>query len=215
MRLRKPPSLTFVFTGRNKDFTAQTPNEIHRDVQSLNLIFNGSSTSVYLVGGIGMAIRKNHFYRNHRDLDIAIFTEDIIPFFKHMKSKGYRILHKYFSGHVSPKHNLQIGSDICIEKIVKSDPDRIKIRLLRSGPAHLVNIGQRTDYFDVFFLGRSSRGVLLHGYNAFTPWSDFYPLYPVIEGANLLLPNINYKRHLFPKNEKESLDFRMAGLIPA
>ena len=162
-----------------------------------------------------MAIRKNHFYRNHRDLDIAIFTEDMVSFFEQMKVRGYRIIQKYVSGHISPKHNLQVGSDISVEEVRKSNPDKLKLRLLRSGPSRFKKIGQRTEYFDVFLLGKTQEGVLMHGYNAFTPWTDFYPIYPVIEGEKLLLPNINYKRYLYPQNKKEIMDFRMAGLIPA
>ena len=215
MKFKSPPSLTFVLTSRNKCFTAETQACIYKDINKLKLIFKEVSSSVYLVGGIGMAIRKNHFYRNHRDLDIAIFTEDMVSFFEQMKSRGYRIFHKYCSGHVSPKHNLQVGSDISINKIRSFNPDKLKIRLLRSGPSQFTNISQRTDFFDVFLLGKTSKGVVMHGYDAFTPWSDFYPLYPVIQGEKLMLPNINYKRYLYPQNEKENLDFRMAGLIPA
>lgn len=206
--------LTFVITKRNKKLTLQTRPDILNDIRVLCDLIKGLPFNVYLVGGVGMAIRENQFYRNHRDLDIAIFTQDIEAFFSHMLSKGYRVLQKSVSGHISPKHNLQVTKDISIDHLMKHNPDLLKIRMLNAGRGLIKCVNHRTDFFDVFLLGETDKGVLLHGFNAITPWKDFKPSVPVRPGSNLLLPNLNYKRYLYPVKAKEMLDFKKAGLTP-
>ena len=206
--------LTFVITRRNKKLTLNTRKDILSDVHIMSDLFKEIPVKVYLVGGIGMAIRRNHFYRNHRDLDVAIFTEDMESFFEDMLKKGYHIIQKSISGHISPKHNLQVGKEIGIKELKEINPDLLKIRLLRSRSGWINYAKRRTDFFDVFFLGKEKHGVLLHGFNSFTPWSDFEPSGPVFKGSNLLLPNLNYKRHLYPQKGKELNDFRKAGITP-
>ena len=214
MKLRNISFLTSVIRPRRKILTEESITQLQNEVNSLADLFAKTDFKVYLVGGIGMALREKEFYRNHCDIDIAIFHEDLEKMINHLHQQGYSVMTRYFSMHISPWHNWQMVSKFNQSGVNGADPGELRIRVLKCGNTFFRHACCRTDYFDVFFLGSKDEGVELHGYRSVVPWSDFLPEITVKEGSNLFLPNLNYKRYLPPLNEKEKIDFRKAGIVP-
>ena len=73
----------------------------------------------------------------------------------------------------------------------------------------------RTEYFDVFFLGKSEQGVIVHGFNTVIPWHDFLPAQKISQNSSLMLPNLTYKKYLPPRSKAQLTDFEQLGLEPA
>ena len=214
MKISDLRTLTWVIRPRNKKLKSDSIEYLKSDVNFLARLFEKSDFNIYLVGGVGMAIRGDSFYRNHRDLDVAIFNDDLDKLLIHLHSLDYRVMSKHFSTHISPWHNMQIVSRFDKNKNLRKDPNLLKVRVIKRGRALFRYARHRVDYFDVFFLGKTDQGVVLHGYDAIVPWEDFLPTQPITEESNLILPNINYKQYLPPKKKKEETDFEVAGIQP-
>ena len=214
MKLSDLRTLTWVIRPRHKKLKPDSIENLRSDVNFLAGLFEKSDFNVYLVGGVGMAIRGDTYYRNHRDLDVAIFSEDLEKILIHLQALDYRVMSKHFSTHISPWHNMQIVSRFDKTENLTKNPDLLKVRVIKKGRALFRYARHRVDYFDVFFLGRTKEGVILHGYNAIVPWGDFLPTNSITDESNLILPNIRYKQYLPPKKKKEKTDFEVAGIEP-
>ena len=203
---------TLIFSLRNKRKRHDSFHRIRNDIAKMDRLFSHAPFEVYLVGGVGLAIRKEHFYRNHRDFDIAVFTDDLLALNQHLNQHGYTLVNKFFSGHVSPRYNLQLVTIPDIPSIPKKQYTSLKLRALADNGRKIRMLRQRIDYFDVFLLGPQKEGIKMLGYNTLVPWQDFLPVVPVLGHPTLTLPNKQYKAYLPVENSRMEKDLQLAGL---
>jgi hypothetical protein len=189
--------------------------DLERDITELIRLFDGGPSPVFLVGGVGMAVRSGTFYRNHRDFDVALFDEDLVPVARHLEARGYGLAVQRLGGFLSPWHRVHFATPLDVARIEAEDPDRLKLRVMRLGSSRWRFARRRTDYFDLYLLGASSSGIALHGYDTTVPHRDFFPARRLNGSPNLLLPKISYKRYLPPIRPKQRIDFEAAGLQPS
>ena len=214
MRFSDILSTRFLRTTRAGIERPWIPTNLEDDVQFMATLFEGIECPVYLIGGIGMALRVGHFYREHKDFDLAIFTDELPIVMRHLEKRNYLITTRRFMTHISPKYNIQAVTTYDPKRANIPNPEKLHTRgLKKSGPLVRVHF-KRTDYFDIFFLGKSDGGVIAHGFKVVIPWNDFLPAEKISEKSNLLLPNLNYKRYLPPRKGKQQQDFDMNGLKP-
>ena len=211
-RLLKYLTLIVIFSHRNKRKSEASFCSIRDDIGRMDRLFRNAPFEVYLVGGVGLAIRKGKFYRNHRDFDIAIFTDDLIAFNDYLGRNGYILVDKFFSGHVSPKHNMQLVTPAVISGGSKMMFESLKLRALAGKAGKIRLLRRRIDYFDVFLLQPRPEGVKMVGYDTVVPWQDFLPVVPVIGHPTLRLPNKQYKSYLPVENSRMEQDLQLAGL---
>ena len=186
--------------------------ELTADLRQLADLLEGMRVPVYLVGGVGMALRAGGFARNHRDLDIAVFVEDLGELARHLRARGMHLVHQVLGTYLSPWHRLQVTMPLDWDRVAL-DPESLHLRALRPGRARIATAG-RTGYFDVFLLGRGPTGVALHGYGRTVPHDDFFPADRLPGSTVLHLPCPRYKQHLPPTNATQHRDIVRAGLQP-
>ncbi len=214
MKFKNILSLKGVLKPRHNHLNENSLDRLNNDVTAIFRLFQLADFNAYLVGGLGLAIRDDQFYRNHRDIDIAIFTEDFEKLINYLQDRNYRIMSRHLSTHISPWHNLQVVSNFDYTAAIGQDPAEWRIRVMRKGKSFVRFAGHRTDFLDIFFLGKTEDGVILHGYDAMVPWQDFLPVTQPVKDSALLLPNIRYKCYLPPISTREEIDFQKAGIQP-
>ena len=213
MKIRQLLSSTVIVNPRKGEFTEAARNRLEKDVDLLCQLFDGVDFEIFLSGGIGLAIRQESFYRYHKDIDLAIFVEDLPALAGYLSERGYQVVKRYFMTHLGPRFDLHIVAPFDIDQIGTKIPISKKIRgLKKGGPIRYRS--SRVMVFDVFLWRRSAKGVIPVGYETIIPWDDFYPAAKVREGTHLLLPNINHKRHLPPRVSYQLIDYEKAGIRP-
>lgn len=207
--------------NRNRLRWGDWPTQLRSDLARLIALVDLGPTPVYLVGGLGLAVRSDTFYRNHGDIDLAVDTADLPEFSAFLHTCNYRLVRAVFGMSLSPWHRVDVtrpwsaadaGSDRCqdlagVESAAKqrgqvsagagSQPQRVgeNVALRVEDQQTGARVG-RTGLMDLLPFSRGSDGLQLHGYGTTVPESDFFPALPVGNSRNLLLPNAAYKWHL-------------------
>ena len=130
----------------------------------------------------------------------------------HIERKGHSVVKRYFMTRISSTHNIQALFPFKAEEIEKSNISDLRIRVIKKNDRLLRIKVPRRDYFDIFFFGNREDGVKPYGYRGFIPWDDFLPIEKISEKSSLVLPNINYKKHLPPLTDRQEVDFQKTGL---
>ncbi len=203
---------SMVITRRKR--SRKSPAEffaLRKEVEKLARIFIGSESPVYFAGGLAMALHQKEFYRNHKDFDLSIFVEDLPGIARHLEFKGYQLVARYFTTHISSGHNMQLVAPLDIRRISKEDPGTIRVRGMIKRRIPFCYVDERQTFFDIFFQSKMPDGVFLHWPKVTVPWDDYMPATPVLEGSALMLPNLNFKKYLPPTMPRQFIDFKKAN----
>ena len=92
--------MRFTLIRRWNKYRYDKRQDLREDVDKLADLCKGLPFDVFLAGGAGMAIYNDHVYRNHVDLNVGVFLEHYDAFKKHLSSKRYTIVTKFFRTHV-------------------------------------------------------------------------------------------------------------------
>ena len=197
---------------KNKGTANHEENKILQfDIELLLTLFEDAPCDVFLTGGVGLAIRSQEFYRFHKDIDLAIFEDDIEQFDRHLETMNYSLVKNFFMTHISPRYDLYAVKKIAASAIRNYGSGRVKVRGLKDGPGIRL-VRRRSEIFDLFLWKKTKEGVATVGYNTTIPWKDFYPAQKLSENSQLRLPNINYKKYLAPRVPRQYIDFEQAGI---
>lgn len=208
------PGASRVVTMRRR-YRWRTPGwaELLRlETRKLVELFDTITTPTFLVGGLGVGVRQPEFYRNHADIDIAVFVDDLDSFRQYLTGVGFELLHWRFGVPVTPLHRVDIAARLPLEL----DPaalSTIRFRASRCGAAARIRFAEhRLDYFDVLLLEPMSDGIEMLGYGVTVPEGDFYPCQS-LAGSRLLLPNLAYKQHLGAGWWRQRRDLRQFATV--
>lgn len=182
---------------------------LHDDVATVRALVDAGPVEVYLVGGVGLALRSGHFYRNHADIDLAIFVDDLAAFAEHAAGHGYEWARPIAGVAVTPWRRLDVARPLTVPQdglpgAGLAEP--CALRLVRRRNAVVHRIRRRPDFMDVMLLEARSDGVAMLGEGVVVPWSDFVPATAL--GRRLLLPNPQYKVHLPARWPRQRRDLR-------
>ncbi len=161
---------------------------------------------VFLVGGLGLAVRNGSFHRNHGDIDLAVFTHDLPAFSRHVAACGYDWAQPVAGLALTPWHRLDLA------RVVESPQAASALRLTRRTDSRVQRTPRRADFMDVMLLEERPAGIALLGYSAVVPREDFFPPTGVAGCRRLWLPNPQYKRHLPARWPRQRRDLRVAAL---
>ena len=201
-----------ILVRRNKgSFNHIEDSNLQKDIDLLIALFEDAPCDVFLTGGVGLAFRSKEFYRFHKDIDLAIFKEDLEEFSRHLERNKYNLVKHRFMTHISPWHDLYGVTKVSASSIENYDTGRVKIRGLKLGAIFRI-VRQRSEMFDIFLWEKSKNGVTTVGYNTTIPWEDFNPVSKISSNSRLQLPNINYKKYLAPRVSRQFVDFKQAGI---
>ena len=213
MKIREILSSTIVINPRKGPFNDSSLKWLEEDVDRLCLLFEDADFEVFLTGGIGLAMHQERFYRYHKDIDLAIFVEDLPALSAYLNGRDYRVVKRWFMTHLGARYDMHIVAPFDISQIGWKIPISKKIRGLQNG-LFMRYRHSRAMIFDVFLWQKSEKGVIPVGYDTIIPWEDFYPATKAKSGTNLLLPNINHKKHLPPRVPSQLIDYEVAGINP-
>ena len=185
---------------------------IRAELEKLNHLFTGINCPVFLVGGVGLAVRTGHFYRNHKDFDLAIFSEDFEDLSVYLQSKGYQTVQRRFTTKISKDLNVDIYKRIPTIREQTQARSKIITKILYMNRARFFRIRSRLDMMDLLLFEKTNQGVIAVGYETNIPWKDFYPLEKLSEDSMINLPNINYKKYFKPKTDRQLDDLEKVGL---
>ena len=189
-------------------------SDLDEELSTLIELFQGIGCQVFLVGGIGMAVRQGKFYRNHKDFDLAVFTEDLAEFREYLKGRGYRFVRRSFVAKIAPKLYIQFYVPFDPASIRRLYAGKHVVKLLKTGREKAFRIRGRLELIDVLLLGKADKGVYDYAYRAIIPWKDFLPIEKLTDESNLLLPNIAYKKYLPSYTQRSKEDLNIAGIRP-
>lgn len=202
--------LSLVFTCSQRGLDDNAVRSLRTDLDLVHSMLDGADFPIYLVGGLGLAVRSSSFYRNHRDIDLAVFAEDLPQLADLLGQSGYRLGHQVFSAFLTASYRLQAARALDSPHIV--DPENARVRAYLRGGPRVRLARRRADYFDIFLLSRSEAGVVLHGYDVTVPWEAWHPTRPFRADSPVSLPNAAYRQHIGAKGRKQRRDFQQAGL---
>ena len=94
--------------NRNRLRWGDWPEQLRGDLSRLVALVDSGPTPVYLVGGLGLAVRSDSFYRNHADIDLAIDTADLPEFEEFLNTCSYRVVQAVFGMTITPWHRLDV-----------------------------------------------------------------------------------------------------------
>ena len=184
------------------------------ELKSLIRLFRGLECPVFLLGGIGLAIRKETFYRNHKDFDLGLFIEDFPEFYKFVLARGYDIVKRTFTTRLARDVDLQIFASIPKKNREHILRQNRKMRVAIKPWFPKLRIKGRLDMMDLMLFERTKDGVIACGYDIKIPWADFSPIKRISEESSVSLPNISYKRHFPVWTDDQRMDMELAGLKP-
>lgn len=188
--------------------------DLHDDVATVRSLVDAGPVGVYLVGGVGLALRSGRFYRNHADIDLAIFVDDLAAFAEHAARHGYEWARPVAGLALTPWRRLDVARPVAMapgELPTGAAPEVSALRLVRRRTARLQRVRRRPDFMDVMLLESRADGVAMLGEGVVVPWPDFLPATAL--GHRLLLPNPRYKAHLPARWPRQRRDLRTAALI--
>ena len=180
--------------------------QLRQDLDLVRSWIDAGDVDVFLVGGLGLAVRSRRFYRNHADIDLAIFDDDLPAFTRNAGAAGYRWARPVAGMAVSPWHRVDLARD------VPEPHPSAPLRLTRLRGSRVERLLHRADFLDVMVLQRAYNGIALLGDDVVVPWEDFFPAVLVAGGRHLWLPNAAYKRHLPARWPRQRRDLRVAAL---
>lgn len=73
--LKEISAIKFVIRPVHRPMNKFASEILLKELSIVKSLFQDISSKVYLVGGVGMAIRQNKFYRNHTDFDVAVYQK--------------------------------------------------------------------------------------------------------------------------------------------
>ena len=175
------------------------------DIEVVRALVDSGPVDVYLVGGVGLALRSGHFYRNHADIDLAIFTDHLTAFAEHATSHGYEWASPVAGMAITPWRRIDVARPLAGPG--EATAGSAALRLVRRRGSHLQRISQRADFLDVMLLDSLPDGAAMLGQDVIVPWEDFLPAEAL--GRRLLLPNPRYKSHLPAPWPRQRRDLRV------
>lgn len=179
-----------ILRSRNRLRWGDWTSGLRADLERLIALMDQSPTPVYLVGGLGLAVRSESFYRNHGDIDLAIDSADLPQFSDFLATCDYRVTRAVFGLNVSPWHRVDLTRPWAPSSAI-SEGTALRIQHERVGAGD-----GRTGLMDLLPFTRVSGGLQMHGYGTTVPVWDFFPAEPLGGSKNLMLPNTEYKWHL-------------------
>lgn len=177
---------------------------LHRDIAAVRDWADAGPADLFLVGGLGLAVRSEGFRRNHADIDLALFTDELAPFTDYLHECGYQWARPVLGLALSPWHRIDLARPL-------ADPQPTRpLRVARAVSPRVRRSRLRTDYMDIMLMHRDPSGVTMIGEDVRVPWSDFLPATPVSGARRLWLPNVSYKRHLPARWPRQRRDLSLA-----
>ncbi len=73
----------------NIALTPERKKQINLELSATGEYFNGFKRNWYLAGGTALELANGELTRDHQDVDVAMFREDLVPFFEYTKASGY------------------------------------------------------------------------------------------------------------------------------
>ena len=201
-------------TSREGKMKFRPKSSLKSELEELLRLFEGLTCPIFLVGGVGLAVRKKQFYRNHKDFDFAIFTEDFDELSEFLKSKGFRMTTRWFTTKISKDRNFDIYKSIKSLNKHEHKGSKLITKIINLNRPRSFFIRARLDMMDLLLFSKSEKGVIAHGYHTTIPWQDFYPLETLSEKSSIFLPNIKYKKYFLPKTRRQQDDLIELGLRP-
>ncbi len=199
------PDVIAVSRRRHRWRLGAWQESLHRDLATLRDWADAGPVDLYLVGGLGLAVRSAQFRRNHADIDLALFTDDLPRFTDYLSDCGYHWARPVLGLAVSPWHRVDLARSV-------PDPGPARaLRVSRATNTRVRHSAVRTDFMDVMLMRRGDTGVTMLGDEVDVPWDDFLPARPVVGSRRLWLPNVRYKRHLPARWPRQRRDLIHAG----
>lgn len=69
--------------------TPERKQDLERNIAAAAELFNKSGLAWFLAGSPALELKNNELQRDHRDVDIAMYKEDLVPFFDYAVDAGY------------------------------------------------------------------------------------------------------------------------------
>ncbi len=186
--------------------------DLNRDLSEVVDLVDGAGVPAYLVGGLGLAVRSDDFYRNHADVDLAVFLPELPQLLQRLAGVGYRLCAATAGFPISPWHRVDRFRPLSVGEVM-ANPDGGCLRLVRSNTeSGMLFTSRRTDVIDLLLLSQRAERIVLHGYACDVPRTDFFPDRPMANSRYLRLPNLQYKAHLPSAWPRQRQDLAVAGL---
>ena len=195
-----------IFTKRSHNKKAYDLTNLEHEVKSLSRLFEGSSHNVFLIGGVGLALRNGGFSRDHKDFDIAIFTKDLSEITRLLSAQGYMLVRRKFFTHLFSFLDMQIVASFDPDQMQNFTKDRLRLRFLRRSPA-IRMISSRIEMIDIFLWDKKEEGVFSYAYNLLMPWDDVRPLHKINVNSGLVIPSLQNWKYFKPKSRVQKKDF--------
>lgn len=188
--------------------------DLSRDLNEVVDLVDGARVPAYLVGGLGLAVRSDDFYRNHADVDLAVFLPELPQLLQRLAGAGYRLCAATAGFPISPWHRVDRFRPVTRDEVL-AHPNDFCLRLVRGTASRgVIFTSRRTDVIDLLLLSHQSDRIVLHGYDCDVPTADFFPDHPLASSSHLRLPNLRYKAHLPSAWPRQRQDLAVAGLAP-
>ena len=200
-----------IFTKRSHNKKAHDLTNLEHEVKDLSRLFEGTSHNVFLIGGVGLALRNGGFSRDHKDFDIAIFIKDLPEITRLLTVQGFVLVRRKFFTHLFSFFDMQIVTSFDPDQIHISSKNRMRLRFLRRGPA-IRMIRSRIEMIDIFLWDKNEKGVFSYAYNLQMPWDDVRPLHKINVNSGLVIPSQQNWKYFKPKSRVQKKDFERAGI---
>jgi len=76
--------------GTDIELTPERKQQLEIEIAKTAEFFNGSGKKWFLAGGTALELASGGLTRDHQDVDVAMYSEDLIPFFDYATKAGYR-----------------------------------------------------------------------------------------------------------------------------
>jgi len=174
-----------------KKVTEKDLAEIQQDVIKLAKLLKGIENKVYVVGGVGIALKRGHFHRYHHDIDLCASCNDLPEIYTFFQKKGYILIRKkrlIESRYL--KHSVTKVSETSPEEIMARNLN--KTRLLLTNRKKLQYLGSRLDCLDLFLFEDRDSNLYLRDQRIEIPRSTFFPTqrHTITGNLKLITPNL-------------------------
>lgn len=198
-----------ITSGKAEKPTVERAREIKAMIEETAEIFDNANIRYVLDGALNISLYEDEFFRDHRDIDVSVFSEDIPKLAKVLEQKGYALFR-------FPKDVNEVIKEKGVVRHELLDPEKIDPKKVSRERLLFLRVNENLEvdtknyaWFDVHALDRNESGDIVQLNGTVLPQSKYTeaPSYSTESGKELRLSHPAILAYHKLKSGREHPDF--------
>lgn len=144
--------------GEYKEPTPEQKEKIERRLERLSEVFEDADFPWYLDGAINISLYRDKLMRDHKDLDISVFKEDLSKLNELFEKQGFGIFVNF------EQEGKRLMRKVSVEELATLDEPDLSICKVSAGGKIEKDTGEPFNFVDLHVHGRDEEGNVVINY---------------------------------------------------